>query len=155
MALQDTVDAADAVVVILNAVAVPAMPEAVTFARTFIPEFEADDLANLSEVAKGVVVPGGFESSPASRVTDTENHIIEVGLGRTLDNETTDIDAQLLMVESVIRRIRKPAHQVITLPGDGNTLQYIGTEVAAFFVPALLTKRIALSVVRFTYRGFN
>lgn len=149
MTIQNTIDAADAVVVFLNAAT---LPESITFARSFVPEFDPDELANMAEPAKGLVFPSQLELTRASRAEDNEDSIIEIGIGRTLDDETTAIAAQLLTVEAVKNEVRKSENGVLTLPGDSNVVDLLGLEVV-LVVPELLRKRIALSVVRITYRG--
>lgn len=149
MTIQNTIDVADAVVVFLNAAT---LPESITFARSFVPEFDPDELANMAEPAKGLVFPSQLELTRASRAEDNEDSIIEIGIGRTLDDETTAIAAQLLTVEAVKNEVRKSENGVLTLPGDSNVVDLLGLEVV-LVVPELLRKRIALSVVRITYRG--
>ena len=152
MAVQNTIDLADAVVLILNA-ALPLGGETITFARTFIPEFDPDDLANLAEPGKGSVFPSQLDLTRASRHDDAEGHVIEIGLGRKIDNESASVEQQMLTVEAVKNVLRLEANQVLTLPVDGDEVQFLGIEIV-LLVPELLRKRVALSVVRVTYRGF-
>jgi hypothetical protein len=152
MPIQDTIDTADAVVAFLNDAS---LSESITYARTFIPEFDPSDLANLgAEPAKGLVFPSQLNLERASRVEDSEDNVIEIGIGRVLDNEDADIKAQLLTLEDVKNEVRDDSNAVLTLPGDGDEVQFRGVEVV-FLVPELLRKRVALSVVRVTYRGFD
>jgi len=147
MAIQDTIDAADAVVVLLNAAT---LPESITFERTFIPEFDPRDMG---ADPVGVVVPASIDINIASRVTDSEDNIIEIGLGRVVANFNAAVVSHLETVEAIKREIRGQDNQSLTMPGDGGTVQFTGVEVV-LFVPELVQQSIALSVVRVTYRGF-
>jgi hypothetical protein len=150
MAIQDTIEAADAVVAILNTL-VPT-EGAITFERTFIPEYDPSVLAELVEPARGLVFPAAVDLEFASRSTDAEDHIVEVGLARLLDDEEADTVTQLQTLEEMKREIRDSDNQVLT-GADGNEFQLKGIAIV-LFVPASLRKRVALSVLRLTYRGF-
>jgi len=150
MALQDTIAAADAVVLLINAATIT---EAIgDFSRTFVPEFEPNDLP----APKGLVFPAGQNLTRADRNSDNEDNVIEVGIGRKLtgaDAETTDIETQMLTVEEVIAELRKKANKRLTLAG-GEVLAFRKLSVT-LFVPELFRKHVALSVVRIEYRGFS
>ena len=149
MTTQTTIDAADAVVSILNAAG---LAEGITFSRTFLPEFDPDDLAS----PKGSVFPASIELGRATRTEDSEDHAIEVGIGRRLtgaDAESTDIETQLATVEEVLGVLRAAGNRTISTPDDSTELLFFSVE-ARLFIPELLRKRIALSVVRVVYRGF-
>lgn len=152
MPTQDTIEAADAVVVLLNAAG---LSEGITFARTFIPEFDPDDLANLSEPAKGSVFPSSLELSRASRADDNEDSIIEIGIGRKIDNEDADVKLQLATVDEVKNVIRDPDNGELAFVDDPADVVYFRRLEVTLFVPQLLRKRVALSVLRVTYRGFG
>lgn len=151
MAVQNTIDVADAVVQLLND-AQPLAGETVTAARTFIPEFDPDDLANSAEPAKCSVFPSSLELTRASRHDDAEDHVVEIGIARRLENETTDVAKNLETVEAIKNLARDDENKMLTLPGDGGDVLFLGVEVE-LVVPDLLRKRVALSVVRCTYRG--
>jgi hypothetical protein len=148
MALQDTVDAADVVTAAINA-AIPTMTESTlaAFSRVFVPEFDADELS----APKGEVFPAGLNVSVADRSSDNEDSVIEIGIGRVLTNETTDIETHLLTVEEIKDVIRPIQRLVLT---NGNTLQFLGLEVT-LFVPELFKSRVCLSIIRARYRGFS
>ncbi len=149
MSTETTIDAADAVVSLLNAAG---LSEGITFARTFVPEFDPDDLTS----PKGSVFPASIDLGRATRNSDSEDHGIEVGVGRRLagaDAETTDIETQLATVEEVLGVLRSKPNRTISTPDDSTELLFFSVE-ARLFIPELLRKRIALSVVRVVYRGF-
>jgi len=149
MATQTTIDAADAVVSLLNAAG---LAEGITFSRTFVPEFDPDELSD----PKGSVFPASIELGRATRTEDSENHSIEVGVGRRIsgaDAESTDIETQLATVEEVLGVLRASENRTISTPDDSTGLLFFSAE-ARLFIPELLRKRVALSVVRVVYRGF-
>jgi hypothetical protein len=148
MPTQTTVDAADEVVSILNAAG---LAEGITFSRTFVPEFDPDDL---SAGPKGSVYPAGLELSRETRAQDREDHGIEIGVGRKIANESTDIETQVNTVEEVVAELRKAANRTISTAADGDSLKFISIEVR-LFIPELLRRRVALSVVRVVYRGWS
>jgi len=144
-----TVDAADAVVLLVNAAG---LTEGTVFSRSFIPEYDPEDLT----APKGVVFPAGLELARSDRGSDVEDHAIEIGLGRRLqgaDAETTDIETHLSSVQEIIAVFRLKVNRIITTPVEAEELLFLAAEVR-LFIPELLRKRIALSVVRLTYRGF-
>ena len=154
MALQDTILAADAVVLLINAAitADDIEEDIAPFTRVFVPEFEKDNLA----VPKGEVFPAGMDISKADRRSDNEDSVIEIGVGRRMtgaDAETTDVETQLLTVQQVKDELRKKENQFLTLDG-GDQLQFRKVAIT-LFVPELFRKGIALSVVQVTYRGFS
>lgn len=149
MAVQDTIDAADEVAVILNA---GTYTEALTFARSFIPDFDPDELPDT--LPKCVVFPASLELTRASRRDDNEDSVIEVGIGRKLSSAATEdaaIVAQLLAVEEVKNELRDESNQTIAGKTDLDEFHFTGLTVN-LFVPELLRKRIALSVIRVVYR---
>ncbi len=141
MPVQQTIDTADAVVSLINAAAI-----GVTFSRVFVPEFEVDDLP----APKGIVVPSGLTVEAASRTTDYDDHTIEIGLGRRLEDEAVDTAAHLLTFEAVLSVIRG-TRQLTTADGDVVTLK--GAVEVRLYDPEHVRKRIVLSVIRATYRG--
>lgn len=151
MALQDTLDAADAVAALL--IASGDLTESITYVFKMIPEFDPKVLAALTEPASGQVFPSQLTLERASRVHDSEDHVVEVGIGRLIADEDANLRLHITTVEEVKNVIRDEDNQLLTLPGDGNSLSFLGIEVV-LFVPELLRKRVALSVVRVTYRGY-
>jgi len=151
MAIQDTIEAADRVVEIINSLTIT--EPAITFQRTFIPEYDPADLAALTEPARGLVFPAAIELSIASRSTDAEDHIIEIGLARKIDNEDADVLTQLLTLEEIKTELRDSDNQLLT-GADGNNFQFFSMAVV-LFVPESLRKRVLLSVIRIVYRGFS
>lgn len=148
MAIQNTIDAADAVVALINAAG---LTEGITFARSFIPEFDPDEMP----APKGIVFPAALELERASRADDAEDSIIEVGIGRKINNETTDVVLQLKTVEEVKDVLRDSANNELSGPTDPADVVYFRALSVTLFVPELLRKRVALSIVRVTYRGFS
>lgn len=148
MPLQDTIAAADAVVLVINA---GTYTEAVAdFTRTFVPEFEADELP----AATGLVYPSGLNISKATRTSDNEDSVIEIGIGRKLSvgaAEATDIETQLATVEEV-KDVIRAARQLTLASGE---ILGLRTIELTLFVPELLRKRLAVSVIRVEYRGFS
>lgn len=149
MALQDTIDAADVVTASINAaILTAAITEAIAdFSRVFVPQFDVDELS----APKGEVFPAGMNLARADRRGDSETSVIEIGIGRVLTNETTDIETQLLTVNEVKEAIRPIQFLELT---NGDTLQFTKLDLT-LFVPELFKSRVCLSIIRVEYRGFS
>ena len=143
MPVQDTIDAADMVVSELNGAG---LTVGGIFGRTFFPSFDPDDMGG---DPSGQVFPAGLGLARASRRTDEEELTVEVGLGRVLSDENADTAAQLRDVEEINAALR--GAEDWELPDSGEEVQFLRLE-STLFVPDLLRKSVALSVVTITFR---
>jgi hypothetical protein len=148
MAIQTTIDAADAVAALLNGAG---LSEPIAYARTFVPEFEPAELT----APKGLVYPATLSVARVDRSSFSEDNGIEVGIGRTIANETTDVEIHLLTVEEVKDVLLDVDNKKITTPVDGEELTLSGEIEVVLFVPELFRMGVALSVIRIEYRGFQ
>lgn len=143
--LQRTVTVAVALADLLNS---EGNAESITFTTTFIPEFEPDNLP----VPKALVFPAGIGITKTARRGHTEDHAVEIGIGRKIANEDANVRTHVKTVEEVIDTLKAQHNQVITVGGD--QVSYLSIDTV-LFVPERLRQRIALSVIRYTYRGFS
>ncbi len=141
-----TIDAADAIAAVLNGAG---LTEGITFSRTLFPEFNPENL----EEPSGQCFPASIEESRADRSTDQVDHVVEVGIGRKLDDEEADSETHLETIEEIRDKLKELARE-ITTPTEGETLLWVGMETT-LFVPELLRKRVALSVIRLSYRNWE
>lgn len=148
MAIQSTIQVADEIAKLLNAAS---LTESIVYSRKFVPEFDPEMLA---DGPKAVCFPAELALTRASRRGDAEDHACEIGIGRKISGDgEADSATQLATVDEVLLEIRKEENQIITTT-EGEELNFISLETK-LFVPELLRKRIALSVIKVVYRGFT
>lgn len=122
--------------------------EGVTFTVTLMPEFEADNLP----APKALVFPAGLLIESTARTGLTEDHSVEIGIGRKVVDGEEDGKTHVKLVEEVIDILKRKEYRVLEVMGEK---VYRRSIESVLFIPEKLRKRIALGVVRWTYREFT
>lgn len=122
--------------------------EGITFQVTLMPEFRADELPT----PKALVFPSGLLIEQTARVGLTEDHAIEIGIGRKVVDGEEDGKTHVKLVQEVIDILKRKEYRVLEVMGEK---VYRRSIESTLFIPEKLRQRVALSVIRWTYREFT
>lgn len=137
---------ADQAAAALNDAPAQTFGESFTAARSYLPEYELEQLATL----KVTVVPGAVESKPLSREADEQTYTAQIGVQKRVDPARAgDMDPLVELVEQIAGYMNR---KHLTLAG-GAVANFIGYEINPNAAPELLIEqRVFMAVITLTYR---